>query len=217
MNTIGNAASGISMISAQSLASMDIETALLTVQNQRTQLIDEQLKTQINEVNLRNQMTARLNDMQAKLNGLKAALKSDAKPHHTVPDTSENQQLARDYAMIALSSGMSTDPVGVKNIKYNSDGSIKSFELATKSVKDGYKVWPFVPKYKDVWDPPSKEGIEKSLTQIKSRLDSESNTQQMDMLRLQQLSNKRNESFDIMTNFIKKMQDNRSAIIGNLR
>ncbi|MFT9846640.1 hypothetical protein [Aneurinibacillus sp. REN35] len=43
------------------------------------------------------------------------------------------------------------------------------------------------------------------------------NAQQMDMLRLQNLSNKRNEAFDVMTNFIKKMQDSRSSIIGNMR
>lgn len=43
------------------------------------------------------------------------------------------------------------------------------------------------------------------------------NSQQMDMLRLQSLGNKRNETFDTMTNFIKKMQDSRSSIIGNMR
>ena len=43
------------------------------------------------------------------------------------------------------------------------------------------------------------------------------NSQQMDMLRLQSLSNKRNEAFDLMTNFIKKMQENRSSVIGNMR
>lgn len=44
-----------------------------------------------------------------------------------------------------------------------------------------------------------------------------SNTQQMDMLRLQSLINKRNEAFDIMTNFTKKMQDSRTSIIENMR
>ena len=53
--------------------------------------------------------------------------------------------------------------------------------------------------------------------EIKSKIDSASNSQQMDMLRLQSLSNKRNEAFEIMTNFVKKMSDNRSSIVGNLR
>ena len=39
---------------------------------------------------------------------------------------------------------------------------------------------------------------------LKDQIDSMSNSQQMDMLRLQGLSNKRNEAFDTMTNFIKK-------------
>lgn len=43
------------------------------------------------------------------------------------------------------------------------------------------------------------------------------NTQQMDMLRFQSMNNKRNEAFDVMTNFAKKMQDSRSSIIGNIR
>lgn len=52
---------------------------------------------------------------------------------------------------------------------------------------------------------------------ISSRIDGLNSTQQLDMLRLQSLTNKRNEAFDIMTNFIKKMQDSRSSIVGNMR
>ena len=48
-------------------------------------------------------------------------------------------------------------------------------------------------------------------------MDTLANSQQMDTLRLQSLSNKRNEAFDTMTNFIKKMQDNRSSAISNMR
>lgn len=59
--------------------------------------------------------------------------------------------------------------------------------------------------------------VETMLSAVKGLIDAESNNQQMDMLRLQSLSNKRNEAFDTMTNFIKKMQDSRSSIIGNMR
>ncbi|WZB66630.1 hypothetical protein WJ971_00595 [Achromobacter xylosoxidans] len=48
-------------------------------------------------------------------------------------------------------------------------------------------------------------------------IDSAGNSQQMDMLRLQSMTNKRNEAFDVMTNFVKKMQESRSSIIGNMR
>jgi len=53
--------------------------------------------------------------------------------------------------------------------------------------------------------------------EIKSKIDAASNSQQMDMLRLQSLSNKRNEAFEIMSNFVKKMSDSRASIVGNMR
>lgn len=59
--------------------------------------------------------------------------------------------------------------------------------------------------------------LEKQAADIKGQIDGLNNSQQMDMLRLQSLSNKRNEAFETMTNFIKKMQDNRSSIVGNMR
>ncbi|WP_313636601.1 hypothetical protein [Paenibacillus sp.] len=65
--------------------------------------------------------------------------------------------------------------------------------------------------------PQTKGELENLLGQIKSEIDIASNSQQMDMLRLQSLSNKRNEAFDTMTNFIKKMDDSRSSVIGNMR
>ncbi|TCB58426.1 filamentous hemagglutinin N-terminal domain-containing protein [Acinetobacter terrae] len=63
----------------------------------------------------------------------------------------------------------------------------------------------------------NKADIEALQTRIRGQIDSGSNSQQMDMLRLQSLTNKRNEAFDVMTNFIENMQDSRSSIIGTMR
>ena len=62
-----------------------------------------------------------------------------------------------------------------------------------------------------------KARLDAEIQRLKGQIDSQSNSQQMDMLRLQSLTNKRNEAFETMTNFIKKMQESRSAIIGNMR
>jgi hypothetical protein len=120
----------VSSIASIDLTSMDIETALMMVQQERAKLLDSQLQSQIQEVQNRNQAIAELNAQ------LQAAIQSG--------DASQVQAL-------------------------------------------------------------------------KSKIDALSSSQQMDMLRLQSLSNKRNEAFDVMTNFIKKMQDSRSSIIGNMR
>jgi len=119
-----------SSLSAIDLSSIDIQTALMMVQQERTKLLDSQLQAQIQEVQNRNQAIAELNEQ------LQAAIQSG--------DASQVQVL-------------------------------------------------------------------------KGKIDALSNSQQMDMLRLQSMTNKRNEAFDVMTNFIKKMQDSRSSIIGNMR
>ncbi|MEC2078201.1 hypothetical protein [Metabacillus fastidiosus] len=59
--------------------------------------------------------------------------------------------------------------------------------------------------------------LDAKIAATKGQIDTLSNVNQMDMLRLQGMSNKRNEAFDVMTNFIKKMQESRSSIIGNMR
>jgi hypothetical protein len=64
---------------------------------------------------------------------------------------------------------------------------------------------------------PQAAQLDGQIQQIKSQIDAMSNSQQMDMLRLQSMTNKRNEAFETMTNFIKKMQDSRSSIVGNMR
>ena len=180
------------------LANLDIETALMLVQSKRTELLDAQLKDQIAEVQQRNAMTAKLNDMHSKLNAMKATFEHDAKAGAKLEDTPENKQLAKDFAQTALELFGKADPIKVTDVTYNDDGSVKSFSLA--------KDWQ-----------PEKSGIEKMLGEVKSQIDSASNSQQMDMLRLQSLSNKRNEAFEVMTSFVKKMSDSRASIIGNMR
>lgn len=110
-----------------SLQGMDLENALLAVQSQRAGLLEDQLKNQLEQVQVRNAEISKLNERLA---------------------TCKNEE-------------------------------------------------------------------ERAL--IKQQMDTLANSQQMDTLRLQSLSNKRNEAFDTMTNFIKKMQDNRSSAISNMR
>ncbi|WP_261303760.1 hypothetical protein [Paenibacillus andongensis] len=59
--------------------------------------------------------------------------------------------------------------------------------------------------------------LKTTITEIKGKIDSLNNTQQMDMLRMQSLTNKRNEAFETMTNFIEKMKANRDKAIGTMR
>lgn len=132
---------GIGGLPQIDLSSMDIETALMQVQSQRTALLEAQLQEQIQAVREKNDQIAKLNNELSVL----------------------------------------------KNERANTYDENKIKELDAKI-----------------------EGI-------KGQIDSLSASSQMDMLRLQSMTNKRNEAFDVMTNFIKKMQNSRSSIIGNMR
>ena len=62
----------------------------------------------------------------------------------------------------------------------------------------------------------TKGEIDAAITKVKGLIDAESNNQQMDMLRLQSLNNKKNESIEILTNAQKKHADGTSNIIRNI-
>lgn len=86
--------------------------------------------------------------------------------------------------------------------------------FSEKSLKSALVFYGFISSGKDKM---TQTEFDQLIQTISSRIDGLNSTQQLDMLRLQSLTNKRNEAFDIMTNFIKKMQDGRSSIVGNMR
>ena len=169
---IGNVGS----IGGLDLSNMDIETAMMAVQSQRTQLLDTQLASQIKDVQGRNDAIAQLNSTLGDVTALQGKL--ETKDGNTkLPDNDETRKMV----------------AAAKDALNKSGLDASTFDLTTKG------------------------GLDSAVTKIKGAIDGQSNSQQMDMLRLQSLSNKRNEAFDVMTNFVKKMQDSRSSIVGNMR
>lgn len=180
-------------ISGMNIASMDIETALMMVQTRRTELLETQLKGQLEQVSQRNDRIAKMNELMSELSSVNAQFGSKAGNTTKVSAKTKDGGIADWGSKIntgSLQTKANAAGVDLESMKVLSGGSIKN---ATKG------------------------DIDVAIQKIKGMIDAESNSQQMDMLRLQSLSNKRNEAFDLMTNFIKKMNDNRSSIVGNMR
>ncbi|ETT64491.1 hypothetical protein MHI43_05725 [Paenibacillus sp. FSL H8-0457] len=161
-----NAIGGIGNVAQIDLSSMDLESALMVVQQQRTQMLDAQLNNQIQDVQKRNEEIAKKNDAMAGINSALTGEAVDGK--YSIPDDLAGKLAAEGIA----------------------DASKKEYTA---------------------------EELNQATEKLKGSIDSLSNSQQMDMLRLQSMTNKRNEAFDVMTNFIKKMEESRSSIIGNMR
>ncbi|WP_256985875.1 hypothetical protein [Bordetella genomosp. 1] len=236
---------GINMGGVQNidLSSMDLETALMQVQSQRSQLLEASLQTQLAAVNQRNQDIAKLNEQ---TNGLSSA---------NLDLQTSNVELGTKIAELKdlqgrLAASKCPDDNGWYGLSWGQGDDAALSHQTLKQIEDAGLIIPTGDdKPRDVdgngtMDAKGKvvqnfvdqlagkiAGMEAQMTannkQIdankveidknKSAIDTLSNSQQMDMLRLQGLTNKRNEAFDVMTNFVKKMQENRSSIIGNMR
>ena len=245
--SIGSA-SGIHAIP---VAGLDIETALMAVQSKRAELLETQLKGQLEEVQARNQQISKLNDTLTAARRLQADFKSDDKSTKKINDvvkdgrsentkkyddavwkiSGENSEIA-EKIKTSLKNGEANpfrhSPLsGAPWMKETASKIPGLYEKAQKDTEAG-TANPRADRREDLkknWSAANlgefnisnKGQLDTAIENIKSMIDSLSNSQQMDMLRLQSLTNKRNEAFELMTNFIKKMQDGRSSIMGNMR
>ena len=214
-----NSAAGISFSQMQG---MDIESMLMAVQSNRANLLEEQLMGEMKNVQAKNEQIAALNSKLTVLTGASQLAYTDNK---TTPE-------ATLTAAQLTALGASQVPTWEVTLK---DGTKIMVNEAGKREADDYKAknWAFRSSDysgskgitsivdKGIQGDPTtfanKGELDKAITELKGQIDSLGSTQQMDMLRLQSLSNKRNEAFDLMTNFMKKFADKRDAIIGNMR
>ena len=171
---------------------------MMAVQSNRASLLEAQQKDQISSVQAKNDSIARLNQALGAMNKVAAMFPSDSKADariDSVKGMSDNNWQLPHEANSALKTAGDVKPFSTTNA-HTADGNVYAGGIGGETTKGQ---------------------LDGAIQQLKSQIDAASNTQQMDMLRLQSISNKRNEAFDVMTNFIKKMQESRSSIIGNMR
>ncbi|MFD4840236.1 hypothetical protein ACFWP0_22240 [Achromobacter sp. NPDC058515] len=198
-------AGAVGGVSLTNLQGMDLETALMMVQGERTKLLDAQLQTQIQEVQNRNESIAKLNEVMTSLNQALAQFKSGASGTDKIPDWNSDKVKSIEVPLNDAIRAAGITDLGFTSRQgqlTNPDNPSATMLATGTNIMQGST---------------TKGEIDTAINKVKGMIDAMGNSQQMDMLRLQSLSNKRNEAFDVMTNFVKKMQDSRSSIIGNMR
>ncbi|MGY6268540.1 hypothetical protein ACXIUT_02530 [Achromobacter denitrificans] len=241
MSTVSGA--GVGALAGLDLSSMDLETALMAVQTQRSQLLEDALRQQLESVNARNGEMAGLNDsitaksaennkleeanlsiqrQISELQELQSRLKASECPN---PDgwyglswgQGDDAALSHSTLEQIKASGL-TVPTGAdapRDIDGNGTMDAKGKVVAGWQKEIDGKVAALEESIKK--NSATVESNKTEMTSLKNQVDALGNTQQTEMLRLQGMTSKRNEAFDVMTNFLKKMQDSRSSIIGNMR
>ncbi len=234
------------MIDPAALKGMDLETAMLMVQSQRASTLEDGLKIKMEGVAARNKAIAQLNSAISKLTQETANWKADDKnsidgamsakvgdPSVSTKDEKaalnshadkldKQAQSLIDHAnrlpahgflavhrnaLLAQASAMQKQATDARATA----GSMPELrQMTVTETCQQYGVKPLSGKV-------TKAEVDALVKALQTKVDELNSSQQMDMLSLQSMMNKRNEAFDLMTNFVKKMADSRSSIIGNMR
>ncbi len=176
------------------------------VQGDRIKQMDAQLVDQVKAVQARNDQIAKLNNVLSTLNAYNTQIDGkDAgdKPKDWTADKINRFELPLNDAIQAA---------GIKDLGFESRTGQRT-PLAGES-RDGGQ-GKLLTGTGVVSGSTTKGEIETAITKIKGMIDAESNNQQMDMLRVQSLNNKKNESVEILTTTQKKHSDSTSGIIRN--
>jgi hypothetical protein len=275
---------GAGAVQMMNIEGLDLESMLMAVQTNRVNLMDQQLKDQMEVVQGRNNRISELNTQMNGMNAAIAKLGTAADAKFPASDTVASikaaggsmigfttltpdmlSRLDAGAAFMASAPMVVDSDLTTKRLGYvagtdslaNHKGPLGNVEVRTllETMKDtGYvasaeflalprgdgesrktltpeqdatlkaeaaKVSAYLQTPATVVDPKAlactdRASAEAYVKSISSEIDALGNSQQMDMLRLQSLSNKRNEAFEIMTNFMKKLAESRSGIIRNI-
>lgn len=201
-----NTSSASSVDGSMEYSGLDLETILLIVQTLRVNMMDKIIQSQLKEIETRNKQISIFHDLQ---NALNKVLGEFPKPEGTI-STLINKLAAERKKELQKSRRYTDYEITIELGKFRKEQEDKFLKEINDLLK---KVG-----YTDTVNKDTTHATFQALVQkVKNDIDKLSNSQQMDMVRLQGMSGKRNEAFEVMTNFIKKLQDSRSGILNNMR
>ncbi|WP_142848244.1 hypothetical protein [Telmatospirillum sp. J64-1] len=186
-NTTVGATAPLSL--SQVTGGLDLEAFMMAVQAERANNLEAQMADQINEIKQRQAEIANLNELLADIRGLRP---SGDNPNAWADLGSTYEE---SEAMVTR-----LEKAGVTIKRDGSDSEMGGVNVPGTGKYDAKQIWF------DNW-----------IEEIKGKLDNLNSTSQLDMIRLQSLSNKRNEAFEQLTNAVQKMAKTRESIIGNMR
>lgn len=200
--SIGNDVSAA--IAAAVNGDIDVQTFLQMVMSQRVNLVDEQLRVQVKAVQARNEQLVKLNEVLSKLNVFQAAIGGTG-PGSKIDKWDDDK--VRRYE-IPLNDAIRE--AGIEDLGFKGRGQVTPREGEEQNGTVGHVVEG---KTNMASCDTNRGQIESAIAKVKGLIDSESNSQQMEMFRLQSLNNKKNESVETLTNTQKKHTDSLSGII----
>lgn len=188
MTTISPTATG--SVQYSGFQDMDLESMVVMVQMTRVGILEQQLSAQINTVQAKNEQAAKLNTLLGLLNKGAAMFGGDANAGTEIGST-DGWKDDRSYFAKNVNDAIKNAGIGDAGLSGTPGGELTN--TTTKGQLDGL------------------------IQQVKATLDSSTNSQQMDMLRVQSLNNRRSEAFEMCTNCMKKWDSTKASVLANCR
>jgi hypothetical protein len=215
---------GVGSLGGVSSTQLDIQTAdiellLASVQQNRAVLIEDQLRQMIQTVQDRNATLSDMNTLKADLGSQKAYFSGNTaggslidQPHYD-PSTYDKKTLQDAYKNAKTPAEVDAVLARARNGEFGKAG----IELATVAQSMRAAGFDDATVVKVGSGSITSAELDAAIGTATSKADSLSSSQQIDMVRMQSLQQRRGEAFDIITNTYKKMGDNRSSIVSNMR
>lgn len=175
----------VSDVSSSQLDGMDKETRLMVLCYTMLNLLDDRMQGQMDIINARNTRATQLQGVVSDLQAVQDKFSGTALPTDKFPDPSPGTPEEQ-----ALIDNISKSLSGAEISNLVPGGLIQNGQV-TKSDLDG------------------------AVTKVQGMMDSDTSLQQMDMFTLQSVFSKRNQTFELMSNTLKKTQDTNQSLIRN--
>jgi hypothetical protein len=220
-----NSASSVYLSNLDTQSSGDLETVMLSLSYQRATTLDNVVSGQVKDMKDRN---AEIQKIQSALQEVR-----NLKPDKDEKGQNLKGQLSKQTIDILEKYGLADslkETVHIKgSLKYPDgetlpiDGSNNSTSLNQPIPSPGQQIKEpdgsiLTVKSVNVSISLSKDGSYAALTEnLKTQIDKESSNSQLDMIKLQGLINKRNQTVELMTNLLQKFSQLQEKIVGNIR
>lgn len=224
MNGIG------SIANLQASGNIDVEMFMMQISAQRASNLESQMKDQVNEVKARQEVIGGLTKL---VNALSSLIKAKQQgeevtlPEQTMrPDLDKHdwKTVLEEAGLVVQSDDENASNYLKRNYVYTGGGCMPgAYTLAPGDAFDATMEGPSSaarsivgPTQTLVGVTAKKEIIEGWIDGLKGNIDGLNSQGQLDMIRLQSIMNKRNESFEQMTNMMQKFNKARESIVRNI-
>ncbi|HLO78015.1 MAG TPA: hypothetical protein VK196_16295 [Magnetospirillum sp.] len=188
--------SGVSSVS-QATGGLGVEGFMQMMYANKANNLEAQQVDQINEIKAKQGEIAELNQLLADLRGRRPAGDNPGKYN----ELGDDQAAARKLVAGLQKAGVSIDAGPV-------DGGVAQTDKGKLGQTDEWG--------NGIYNA-SQASMDKWIEEIKGKLDSKNNESQLDMIRMQSINNKHNQSIEALSNLVQKTSKMNDTIIGNMR